>query len=114
MHRIPAFKGAARKRDYSIGGIFKGLTRTFTPIVKKGFLDLGKQALESGVQVLDNVSRGEDVKVAIKRHAVEGAKKMGKKSINRAPTRETISRKRTITGSRFTASKKKRVSANLP
>ena len=77
--------------------------------MKKVLLSLGKKALQSGVQVLDDVSQGEDVKVAIKRRAVEGAKKMDKKNINRAPTRKTASRKRTVTGSRLTGTKKKRV-----
>ena len=81
--------------------------------MNKGLLNLGKQALQSGVQVLDDVSRGEDVKAAIKRRAVEGAKKMGKKRINRAPARKTGSRKQTVTGNRLTATKKKRVSADL-
>ena len=89
MYRLPAFKGAARQRGCGIGGIFKGVTRTFAPVVKNGLLNLGKKALQSGVQVLDNVSRGEDVKAAIKRRAAEGAKKMGKKNISRDPTKET-------------------------
>ena len=97
MYRLPAFKGAARQRGYGISGIFKGLTRTFVPVVKKGLLNLGKQALQSGVQVLDGVSRRKDLKVAIKRRAVGGAKKMSKKSISRAPARKTGSRKRTVT-----------------
>ena len=33
-------------------------------------MDLGKQAFHSGVQVLDDVSRGEDVKTAIKGRAL--------------------------------------------
>ena len=95
MYQLPAFKGAARQTGYGIGGIFKELTRTFTFVVKKGLLNLGKQALQSGVQVLDNVSRKKNVNVAVKRRAVEGAKKMGKKSISRARTRKTASHKRT-------------------
>ena len=87
MYQLPAFKDAACQRGYGIGGIFKGLGRTFAPVVEKGLLSLRKQALQSGVQVLDDISRGEDVKVAIKRRAVEEAKKMGKRSINRAPAR---------------------------
>lgn len=59
----------------------KGLTRTFAPVVKNVLLNLGKQALKSGIQALDHISRGEDVKLVIKRRAVEGVKKMGKKSI---------------------------------
>ena len=113
MYRLPAFKGAARQRGDGIGGIFKGLTRTFAPVVKKDLLSLGKLTLQSGNQELDKVRRGEDVKVAIKRRAVEGAKKMGKKNINRVSVRETVSRKRTVTGTRLTATKKKRVSADF-
>ena len=56
MYQLPAFKGAAPQRGYGISGVFKGLTRTFTPVVKKGLLNLGEQALQSGVQVLDDVS----------------------------------------------------------
>ena len=76
MYRLPTFKGAAaRQRGYGIGGIFRGLKRTFEAVVKKGLKNLGK-----------------DVKVAIKRRAVEGARKMGKNSIIRAPARKTASR----------------------
>ena len=86
-------KGVPRQRGYGIGGIFKRLTRTFTTAVKKGLLSSAKQALQSAVQVLDDVSQGEDVKVGVNRRAVEGAKKIGKKSINRAPARKSVSRK---------------------
>ena len=75
------------QRGYSIGAIFKGLTSTFD-------------------DVLDDLNRGEDGKVAIKSGAVEGMKKMGKKSINRAPGRKTISRKQKVKRSRPTTSKK--------
>ena len=43
MYRLPAFKGAAaRQRGYGIGGIFRGLKRTFEAVVKKGLKNLGK------------------------------------------------------------------------
>ena len=81
--------------------------------MKKGLLNLGKQTLQIGVQVLNDVSRGENVKVAINRCAVERAKKMGEKSINRVSTKKTVSLKQTALGSRLTASKKERVSVDL-
>ena len=49
----------------------------------------------------------------IKRRAVEGAKNMRKDSISRTSAKKTASRKQTITGSRLTATEKKRVSADL-
>ena len=57
MYQLLAFKGAVRQRGYGISGIFKGLTRTFAPVVKKGLLNLGKQALQSRVQLLDDVNQ---------------------------------------------------------
>ena len=113
MYQLPVFKAAARQRGYGIGGIFKGLTSTFTPVVKKGLLNFEKLALQSRVPALDDLSRGENVKVAIKRRAVEGAKKMGKKRLNRAPTRKTTSCKGTVAVSRLKATKKKRVSVDF-
>ena len=53
--------------------------------MKNGLLSLEKQTLHSGVEVLEDVSQGPDVKLAIKRPAVEGAKEMGKKSRYRSP-----------------------------
>ena len=50
MHGLPAFKGEAHQKGYSISSIFKVLARTFAPVVKKGLLNLGKQVLQSGVQ----------------------------------------------------------------
>ena len=113
MYRLPAFKRVARQRGYDIGVIIKGLTRTSAPVVKKVLLNLGIQVLQRGVRVLDDVSRGEDVKAAIKRREVEEAKQMGEKSIKIAPARKTASRRRTVTGSGLTAIKKKRVSTDL-
>ena len=59
MHQLQAFKGALRQRGYGISGILNGLTRTFASVVKKGLLNLGKHAIKRGVQILDDVSRGE-------------------------------------------------------
>ena len=104
MYRLPAFKGAARQRGYGIGGTLKGLTRTFEPDVKRRL---------TFVIPLNDISRGEDVKVAIKRRAVEEAKRIGKKSINRAPARKTVTCKRTATESRLIAAEKKIASVDL-
>ena len=113
MYRLPAFKGVAHQKGYGVSYIFKGLAKTFAPIVKKDLLNFGKQALQSGVQVLDDISQEKDVKVAMKRHAIGSGKKIGKRSINRAPSSKTTSCKRTDTGRRLIATKKKRVSADL-
>ena len=53
--------------------------------MKNGLLSLEEETPHSGVEVLEDVSQGPDVKLAIKRLAAEGAKKMGKKSRYRSP-----------------------------
>lgn len=80
MYRLPVFIEAALKRGYGVGGVFKGLTRMFALVVKKGLLDLGKQVLQRSVQVVNDISWRENVKMALKRRVVEGVKKMGKKA----------------------------------
>ena len=103
MHPLPAFKGAARQRG--IGGIDKNVCTC----CEKGSFEFG----ETGPPELDDVSRRENVKVAIKRRAVKIAKKTDKKSMNRAPAGKTACCKQTVTGSRLTAYKKKTVLADL-
>ena len=43
------------QRGYGIGGLFKGLFRTVSPMLKKGLLYAGKHALEAGARALDDV-----------------------------------------------------------
>ena len=107
MHPLPAFKGAARQRG--IGGIDKNV-RT---CCEKGSFEFGETGPPDWIEVLDDVSRRENVKVAIKRHAVKITKKTDKKSMNRAPAGKTACCKQTVTGSRLTAYKKKTVLADL-
>ena len=82
------------------------MVRAFARVMKNGLFNLGKQALQSGVQVLDDFSGGKDLKVVIKRGAAEGPKKMNKKSISRALTRKIASHWQTLTGNGVTATKK--------
>ena len=73
----------------------------FPLVVKNGLLNLGKQALQSGVQVLDDIDGVEDVKVVVKGRGLEGAKKIGKKSISRASAKKTASHKQNVTECRL-------------
>ena len=60
MHRLPAFKGAARQRVYGISGI-QTVDKTVCICCEEGSFEFGKQALKSGTQVFDDFSRGEEV-----------------------------------------------------
>ena len=66
---LPAFHGARFQRGYGLGSIFKGLFRWAMPHLQQGAKMLGKKALQTGVQVAQDVLGGENVKTATKKRA---------------------------------------------
>lgn len=61
---LPAFHGARSQRGYGLGSIFKGLFRWATPHLKQGVKALGKKALQTGVNVAQDMLAGENLKTA--------------------------------------------------
>ena len=47
------------QRGYGIGGLFRGLLRSATPLLKKGLLKAGKKALEIGANTLNDVQEND-------------------------------------------------------
>ena len=66
---LPAFHGARVQRGYGLGSIFKGLFRWVMPHLQQGAKVLGTKALQTGVQVAQNVLDGDDVKTAVSKRA---------------------------------------------
>ena len=58
---------------YGLGALFGGLARAAKPMLKSGAKALGKIALTSGVNLLDDVLAGKNVKEAARARALEGA-----------------------------------------
>ena len=50
-----AFAGARYQRGHGLGGIFIGLFRAATPLLKRGAMALVKQIIRSGSQVAKDV-----------------------------------------------------------
>ena len=48
------------QRGYGIGGLFRGLIRSATPMLKKGLLKAGKKALEIGANTLNDVQENDE------------------------------------------------------
>ena len=76
---LPAFHGARFQRGFGLGSIFKGLFRWAVPHLKQGAKMLGKKALQTGVNVAQDVLAGENLKTAVKR---QGKKALGPTSQN--------------------------------
>ena len=83
---LPAFSGATFQRGDGLGGLFKGLARSFVPVVKKGFATVGKQAvkrglkrvgkqaLKTGIETLSDVlMSGENVQSSLTNRAKQNA-----------------------------------------
>ena len=66
---LPAFHGARSQRGYGLGGIFRGLFRWAMPHLRQGARVLGKKALQTGVNVAQDVIEGKDVKRAVRKRA---------------------------------------------
>ena len=61
---LPAFHGARSQRGYGIGSFFKGLFRWATPHLRQGVKALGKKALQTGVNVAQDMLAEENLKTA--------------------------------------------------
>ena len=59
------FLGSRYQRGYGLGSIFKGLFRWAVPCLKQGAKALGKKALKTGVNVVQDVLEGENVQAAV-------------------------------------------------
>ena len=64
---LPVFSGPALQRGHGLGGILGGVMRMAVPLLKKGAKFLGRQALQTGVGLAEDVMAGKNVKTSAKR-----------------------------------------------
>lgn len=95
---MQSFRGSTMQRGYGLGGFFKGLARSFAPVLKRGVVHAGKKAFKTGIEVLQDVSSGKSFKKAIKER--------GKQNINEMVS-DIKSEIKQSTSTRKRASKKK-------
>ena len=91
---LPAFHGTRFQRGYVLGSIFKGLFRWAMPHLQQGAKVIGRKALQTGVNIAQDVLDGDNIKKAISKQAkqafglpaqnsLQGQSGAGKKSIKR-------------------------------
>ena len=90
---LPAFHGARFQRGYGLGSIFKGLFRWAMPHLQQGAKMLGKKALQTGVQVAQDVLGGENVKTATKKRAKQALGLPSQNSSQSGAGKKAIKRK---------------------
>ena len=89
-HGLKAFRGPTMQKGYGLGGLFKGLARSFAPVLKKGLINVGKKALKTGVDVLSDVAEGKNLKQSVKQRT----KQTFLNAINSSNSNQRVSRKR--------------------
>lgn len=77
------YQGSSFQRGYGFGGLFRSLFRAAVPLFKSGAKAVGKQLFHSGVNVLSDLSRGEDIKIAAKRRLKEAGKNLTDKAASK-------------------------------
>lgn len=65
------YQGSIHQKGYGLGGIFRSFFRAAIPLFKSGAKAVGKQIFRSGVDLLGDVSKGEDIKIATKKRLKE-------------------------------------------
>ena len=66
---LPAFHGARFQQGYGLGSMFRGLFRWALPHIQQGAKMLGKKALQTGVNVAQDVLAGENLKTSTTKRA---------------------------------------------
>ena len=84
------FRGPVLQRGYGLGNMFKSLSRTLMPTLKEGMKALGKSALHTGLDVLQDVSRGENFKESAKRRMKEQGMGLLDQAVGGLRSRESI------------------------
>ena len=99
---IPVFRGAAMQRGHGLGSLVKGLFRTATPLLKKGALALGREAMSTGINIVEDALSGHSLKTAAKRNVSRAGKRLVKKAIG------GVKKKAQTGGARYLILKKKK------
>lgn len=74
------YQGAPYQKGYGFGGIFRSFFRAAVPLLKSGVKAIGKQLFHSGVNTLNDISQGDDVRTALKRRMKEAGRHLTDKA----------------------------------
>jgi hypothetical protein len=95
---MPVYRGSTNlQRGHGLGGIFSSLFRSALPLLKQGAKAVGRQALQTGVDIAQDVMSGQSVKSAAKSRLKTAGRNMGTKVLNKiqkGKVASTTSRKR--------------------
>jgi hypothetical protein len=80
---IPYFAGPVYQRGHGIGSLFRGLFRFAMPLIKQGAKAVGRQALQTGIQVAGDMLENKPVKESVKARLREAGSSLRNKAENK-------------------------------
>ena len=89
---LPVFVGSSIQRGHGVGNILKGLFNAVVPLFSSVGKTLGKQALNTGLQIAGDVVSGHNLKESAKHRAREAGHSLLNKAVHHA--RKPIKRKK--------------------
>ena len=93
---LPASRGGVMQKGYGLRGVFKGIMRSAAPKLKQSLAYVGKRALKTGLERLEDVAAGGNLKSSLKKRARQTLMRFNTKvPRKRRVTEKKISIKRT-------------------
>ena len=83
---VPFYRGPVLQRGYGLGSIFKSVARSVMPSLK----EIGKSAFTTGLEVLQDVAKGENIKTAAKKRLKENSLAFLDDTVSRMSRRKSI------------------------
>ena len=83
---VPFYRGPVLQRGYGLVSIFKSVARSIMPSLK----EIGKYALTTGLEVLQDVAKGENIKSAAKKRLEENSLAFLDNTVSRMSPRKSI------------------------
>ena len=83
---VPFYRGPVLQIGYGLGSIFKSVARSVMPSLK----EIGKSALTTGLEVLQDVAKGENIKTAAKKRLKENSLAFLDNTVSRMSSRKSV------------------------
>ena len=80
------YQGSPYQRGYGLGGLFRSFFRAAAPLLKSSVKAIGKQVFHSGVNLMNDISQGQDFRGAAKRRFKEAGKVLTDKAADKVKT----------------------------
>ena len=91
--QMVVFHGTPYQRGYGLGSFFQSLARKALPFIKQGAKTLGRAALDTGVNIAQDVLAGNNLKTAARSRVRQTAKTLREQAFNRLASQTGSGRK---------------------